>query len=197
MKESTMTTILLRRLATRRAVASMFAAALLCSCALSPGVDAPLKSAKARIEGVYSLQEWHLGGEIARPPRVDGRFLLRDGEVITLLHNRVQEANQITIASYGSYSLDATHFSYRYDDWSVFVQAATATTVSRKPPWDGMRALTVTSESNAVRLRSGDGLQEFLFTPDGLTYSENGRSSVCGGGSSRSSRGRVARLPAS
>lgn len=32
---------------------------------------------------------------------------------------------------------------------------------------------TLISENNAVRLRSVNGLQEFLFTPDGLTYSEN------------------------
>ena len=168
-----MTSISLRGPA-MRAVASVFAATLLCSCALSPAAD-PSKSAKARIEGVYALQEGHLGGEDVRPPRVDGRFFLLDGVVITVLHNRVQEGNQTTVASYGSYLLDATHFSYRYDDASVFVQTATAITVSRKPPWDGMRTFTLMSENNAVRLRSDNGLQDFLFPPDGLTYSENGK----------------------
>ena len=100
-----MTSISLRGPA-MRAVASVFAATLLCSCALSPAAD-PSKSAKARIEGVYALQEWHLGGEVVRAPRVDGRFFLLDGVVITVLHNRVQEGNQTTVASYGSYVLDA------------------------------------------------------------------------------------------
>ena len=169
-----MTTISLCRLAIR-AAASMFAATLLWSCASLPSADASLKSAKARIEGVYSLQEWQLGSEVVRPPSVDGRFLLHDGVVITVLHNRVQETSQTTTASFGSYFLDAARFSYRYDDWSVFVQTAGAITVSRTLPFEGMRVFTVISESNAVRLRSDDGLQEFLFAPDGLTYSENGK----------------------
>jgi hypothetical protein len=158
-----------------RAVAGMFAAALLCSCASSPIGDQSMKSSKARVEGVYSLQEWHLGGEVVRPPRVDGRFFLLDGAVITIIHNRVQEDKQTTFAAYGSYLLDATRFSYRYDDASVFVQTASALTVSRKPPWEGMRSFKLVSEGNAVRLRSDNGLQEFLFSPDGLTYSENGK----------------------
>jgi len=158
-----------------RAVAGMFAAALLCSCASLPVGDQSMKSSKAIMEGVYSLQEWHLGGEVVRPPRVDGRFLLLDGAVITIVHNRVQEAKQITFVAYGSYLLDATRFSYRYDDTSAFVQTASAITVSRKLPWEGMRAFTLIREGNAVRLRSDNGLQEFLFSPDGLTYSENGK----------------------
>jgi hypothetical protein len=154
-----------------RAIRVALAAMLVCSCAV-----APFGSAKARIEGVYSLQEWHLGGEIVRPPLVDGRFLLLDGAVITVLHNKVKEANQTTVASYGSYLLDGTTFSYRYDDTTVLVQTDAAATVSRKVPWEGMRSFALSSESNVVRLRSDNGQQEFLFTPDGLlTYSENGK----------------------
>lgn len=146
-------------------------AMLVCSCAV-----APFGSARARIEGVYSLQEWHLGGEIVRPPLVDGRFVLLDGAVITVLHNKVKEASQTTIASYGSYLLDSATFAYRYDDTTVLVQTDAAATVSRKLPWEGMRTFALSSESNAVRLRSRNGQQEFLFTPDGLlTYSENGK----------------------
>ena len=169
-----MTGISLRR-SPLRATASVLATVLVCSCALAPGADSSLSAVKGRIEGVYSLEEWHLGAEAVRAPRVDGRFMLKDGAVITILHNRVQETSQMTVASYGSYLLDATRFSYRYDDTSVFVQTGAGITVSRKLPWDGMRAFAVLSEGSPVRLRSDNGLQEFLFTPEVLTYSENGK----------------------
>lgn len=65
-----------------RAIASLFVATLLCSCASLPADDPSLKSAKASMEGVYSLQEWHLDGAIAQAPRVDGRFVLLNGAVI-------------------------------------------------------------------------------------------------------------------
>lgn len=148
----------------------------LSSCASnSSTTDSQLGRIKARVEGVYSLDEWQLSAEVARPPRVDGRFMLLNGAVVTLLHNRQSEANQTTVASYGSYSLDAGRFAYRYDDTSVYVQTASGITVSRKLPWEGMRGFAVVAEGNTVRFRSDSGNQEFLFTPDGLTYSENGK----------------------
>ena len=134
-----MTGISLRR-SPLRATASVLATVLVCSCALAPGADSSLSAVKGRIEGVYSLEEWHLGAEAVRAPRVDGRFMLKDGAVITILHNRVQETSQMTVASYGSYLLDATRFSYRYDDTSVFVQTGAGITVSRKLPWGTLAA---------------------------------------------------------
>ena len=149
---------------------------VLSSCASSSmATDSQLSRVKAKLEGVYSLEEWHLAAGAAHPPQVDGRFVLLNGAVITVLHNRVQEANQTTVASYGSYTLDLNRFAYRYVDTSVYVQTASAITVSRKLPWEGMRGFAVVSEGSAVRLRSDTGNQEFLFAGDRLSYSENGR----------------------
>ncbi|MGQ0620747.1 MAG: hypothetical protein ACT4QA_12640 [Panacagrimonas sp.] len=128
-----------------------------------------------KLEGVYSLEEWHLAAGVAHPPQVDGRFVLFNGAVIMLLHHRVQEATQTTVVSYGSYTLDLHRFAYSYVDSSAYVQKASGITVSRKPPWEGMRGFAVVSEGSAVRLRSDTGDQEFLLAGDRLSYSENGR----------------------
>jgi hypothetical protein len=127
------------------------------------------------IEGVYVLKEAHVGDEVVLPPRVSGRFVLRSGVVITILHYRLTDEDQTSTSSFGHYVLDAEHFSYRYDDPMVLRQTKGVNTVSRVPPWDGMRAFKITVENRAVRLQTENAKQELLFSHDGLTYSENGR----------------------
>jgi hypothetical protein len=135
--------------------------------------DSQFTRLKSRVEGAYSLEEWHLATGAAQPPHVTGRFVLLNGSVVTLL--RIQEANQTTVASYGTYALDPNRFTYKYDDTAVYVQTASSITVSNKLPFEGMRGFAVVSEGDAVRFRSDTGSQEFLFTADRLSYSENGK----------------------
>lgn len=131
---------------------------------------------RTKIEGVYALQEWHLGGQAVRPPLVDGRFVLANGTVIFVVHNRSDGANPVTIASYGKYTLDAQRLAYRYDEWAVFEQASSVITAYRNPPWEGMREFSVTASDGGVRLRSANGQQEFWFGADGVaTYTEDGK----------------------
>ena len=42
--------------------------------------------AKAAMEGAWQLEEWHTDSEILRPPQAEGRFSVRDGEVMVLMH---------------------------------------------------------------------------------------------------------------
>ena len=143
--------------------------------ATSVTAESQLTKLKAQVEGVYSLEEWHLATGAAQPPHVAGRFVLLNGTVVTLLRIRIQEANQTTVASYGTYTLDPNRFAYKYDDTAVYAQTASGITVSNKLPFEGLRGFAVVTEDNAVRFRSDTGNQEFLFAADRLSYSENGK----------------------
>jgi hypothetical protein len=137
--------------------------------------DSAIEALQPLVEGMYALQEWHTSGGVFRPPQVEGRFVLLNGALVLVLHNRIQKANQTTVASYGSFVLAATQFSYRYEETSTFTQTPSGITVSPKAPWEGMRSFSASREGDVVRLRAGNGQQEFLFTAEGLTYSENGK----------------------
>jgi hypothetical protein len=130
---------------------------------------------KTLIEGVYTLQEWHAGEEIIRPPAVDGRFVLRDGIVATILKNWSKPDAKVSAANYGRYSLDSSGFSYSYEDATAVTETPSEAKVSHKPIFEGTRSFTVTREANGVRLRRTEGNIEFFFTPELLTYSENGK----------------------
>jgi hypothetical protein len=130
---------------------------------------------KARMGGVYTLEEWHKDGEVFRAPQVEGRFVLLNGMIMTILHNRMQAPNQTTVVLLGRYVLDSTTFSYGYDNTSIFTETPSGTSVSHKPRWEGMRSFAANLEDGVVHLRSESGQWEFMFTAEGLTYSENGK----------------------
>jgi hypothetical protein len=139
-------------------------------CAADPEVEA----LRAMIDGMYALEEWHTDTGVFRPPQVEGRFTALHGAVVLVLHNRISEANQTTNASYGSYVLNAKEFAYRYEAPSVFTQTSTGITVSHKPFWEGLRSFAVSRDGEAVLLRSATG-EEFLFSREGLKYSQQGK----------------------
>ncbi len=131
--------------------------------------------ARSSIEGVYTLEEWHAGEEILRPPAVDGRLVFRDGVVVTILKNLSQSASKVSAATYGRYSLDSSGFSYSYEDATFVTETPSEAKVSHKLLFDGKRSFTVSGDPNGVRLRRTEGNIEFFFTRELLTYSENGK----------------------
>ena len=126
------------------------------------------------IEGVYALEEWHTDGKVLRPPHVEGRFILKNDTVVSLRFNH-EESRQTAATQFGVgvYIIDESAFSYSYDNRALFTQTPTGIFVSGSPGFGGMRRFTVLLEGNTVRLDSGE--QQFLFAPDSLAYSENGK----------------------
>jgi hypothetical protein len=130
---------------------------------------------KTLIEGAYTLQEWHAGEEVIRPPAVDGRLMFRDGVIATILKNWSEPSAKINSANWGRYSLDSSGFSYSYEDATTVIETPTEPKVSHKLIFEGTRSFTVSREADGVRLRRTEGAIEFFFTPELLTYSESGK----------------------
>ena len=127
---------------------------------------------KRAIEGIYALDEWHIQGRTLRPPQVDGRFVLQNGSVVTILLNNSDETNKTSSAQFGVFILDETSFSYRYDTRSSFRQTPGGI-LPGGAGFDGVRKFLVSVDARVVHLKSGQ--QEFIFTPEGMTYSEEGK----------------------
>jgi len=130
---------------------------------------------KARMTGVYVLEEWHKDGKVFGPPQVQGRFILLNGVIMTILDNKMQPPSRVTTVLVGRYELTPEKFSYGYDDGSIVTEEADATKVSHKPLWEGTREFKPGIESDLLWLRQEIGTRELLFTREGLDYSENGK----------------------
>jgi hypothetical protein len=129
---------------------------------------------KGAIEGVYIVDEWNSDGKTFRPPQVEGRVVYLNGVVVAILIDTMQEAKKTYGASFGSYTLTADSFAYKFDTRTVFTQTPDKIDLSRAIPWEGMREFTVKQDGDSVRLQYGEKA-EFLFNPTGFTYSEGGK----------------------
>ena len=138
-------------------------------------VSAQNLEVKAAVEGVYTLDEWHSDGKILRPPQAEGKIVFRDGAVVFILIDNMQDSKRTSVAAFGTYTLHPNSFSYGYDNWSEFTQTPANMTLSRRVPWEGMREFAVKQEDNTVRLQYSGGKAEFVFTPEGMTYSIGGQ----------------------
>ena len=134
-----------------------------------------LDALKARIVGVYTLQEWHLNGQVFRPPTVEGRMVLLNGSIVVVYHNRTRWPTQTTFVAFGKYTLDPDRFGYGYDSTSIVTESPAGSSVSHKALWQGVRSFTISSEHGLLRLRSEGGKQVFLFDRGDVTYYEGGQ----------------------
>ena len=135
---------------------------------------ASITELKAAIEGIYILDEWNIDGQTFRPPAVEGRFVILNGNVMSVLIDTTQASKKTYTTLYGVYSLTSDSFAYKYETRATFIQTPDKISLARAIPWGGMREFTVKQEGNSVHLQSGEKAA-FDFNPDGEIYSEDGK----------------------
>lgn len=98
-------------------VTGRLASTALIACALSAQLPGPAAQTpapadvRAAVEGTWQLEEWHVGGQVLKPPMVDGRWSNHDGAVLFMLHRT--DTSESTMG-YGIYQMDDKTWSYRY-----------------------------------------------------------------------------------
>jgi hypothetical protein len=135
---------------------------------------ASITELKAAIEGIYILDEWNIDGQTFRLPAVEGRFVILNGNVMSVLIDTTQASKKTYTTLYGVYSLTPDSFAYKYETRTTFTQTPDKISLARAIPWEGMREFTVKQEGNSVHLQSGEKAA-FDFNPDGEIYSEGGK----------------------
>jgi opacity protein-like surface antigen len=121
------------------------------------------------MEGVYLLEEHKRDGEVFKPPQVSGRYVILDGAVLWIFHDRTQPSKQTSWVGFGRYTIDGTSFAYRYDEFEVYTQTDAGISVSRKPPWESMRSYSPVPGAGQVRLQHAESKTDFVCSADGLT----------------------------
>ena len=126
---------------------------------------------RAMLEGTWQLDEWHVNGQILRPPQIDGRWSNHDGVVLVIYTRR--DTNQ-TMAGYGTYQMTANSWSYGY----IRTQNSTAPpggtpTVTVNEPNGAMQSFKILREPGKVILEGAAGDRReydntfFTFTQKG------------------------------
>ncbi len=126
---------------------------------------------RALVEGVYALVEWRDGDVVQAPPQVEGRFILKDGLIVTILSNLAAPGGGISVTQYGRFTLDDDRFEYGYDRVANF-QHTREGIVALPMLAPGWRGFAVSILPDTVELATDAAA--FVFTPAGMTYSEQG-----------------------
>ena len=159
---------------------SLFSALILVALLILPlacasiGQKRRLNEVKSKVEATWILEEWHTKGEVVRPPKVDGRFIVHDNACVVILINRADEGTS-SYYTYGKYTLDASTFSMQFDETSFFKESTSGITVSRKLTFDGkMKSFAISMENNKLKMQADDGT-EILVDGDTLIYGSKGK----------------------
>jgi len=159
---------------------SLFSALILVALLILPlacasiGQKRRLNEVKSKVEATWILEEWHMKGEVVRPPKVEGRFIVHDNACVVILLNRAGEATS-SYYTYGKYTLDASTFSMQFNETSFFKESASGITVSHKLTFDGkMKSFAISTENNKLEMRADDGT-EITVDGDTLIYGSKGK----------------------
>ena len=159
---------------------SLFSALILVALLILPlacassGQKRRLNEVKSKVEATWILEEWHMKGEVVRPPKVEGRFIVHDNACVVILLNRAVE-EPWSVYTYGKYTLDASTFSMQFNETSFFKESASGITVSHKLTFDGkMKSFAISTENNKLQMRADDGL-EITADGDTLIYGSKGK----------------------
>ena len=172
--------IMFRSVKTHQRAASRLSTMILITLLMLPlacasiGQKRRLNEVKAKVEATWILEEWHMKGEVVRPPKVDGRFIVHDNACVVILLNRAVE-EPWSYYTYGKYTLDASTFSMQFDETSFFKESTSGITVSRKLTFDGkMKSFAISKENNKLEMRADDGT-EATVDGDTLIYGSKGK----------------------
>ncbi len=125
---------------------------------------------RSALEGTWELVEWHIDGEVFRPPEVGGRWSNNAGVVIATFHRDTAGGFE-SFVGYGTYEMDASNWSYTYERIETArgpsVGDATVNVGSGEP-----RRFTIVREGDAIVLEGTNDRREyadgyFSFMPNG------------------------------
>jgi hypothetical protein len=140
----------------------------------SIGKQPSLKEVKAKVEGTWILEAWHIKGQVATPPKVEARFIVHDNALELLMLNRAGE-KPWSWYGYGKYTLDASTFSMVFDEAAFFIESTSGITVSHKLPWEGMKSFGIGSENNQLHMGPSDDNREMIVDGNTLIYKKDGK----------------------
>jgi hypothetical protein len=139
-------------------------------CLMSNSLNAQTANQEIKkcVEGAFALEEFKKDGVVYRSPQIAGRYVVLDGTVSFIFHDRTQQSTQISYVGFGPYTIDATAYAYHYDDYARYTSSSGGTSVSRQSPWDGMMSFKLVVEQDGIHLRNAEAQVDFQCSPDTL-----------------------------
>jgi hypothetical protein len=128
------------------------------------------------IDGLYTLNEWHRGDIILRPPQVEGRYILSNNNCVLMVSDHSVGNARTTWCNIGIFDVQKDSFSYGWTQCSKFTESPDNVIASHALTFEGTRRFSVVHDGDSIRFKSlTPKLEEFHFLNKTLHYSEEGK----------------------
>ena len=128
------------------------------------------------LEGTWTLEEWHVNGQVMRPPEMTGRWMVYDGIVMAIRH-RNGPGNFESTAAFGEYRITADEWIYGYERSEDTLgpspgEAKMNVRVTRPVP---MQAWKIVRKGATVILERDKSIRWEFNGPDFTLFAPNGQ----------------------
>ena len=124
------------------------------------------------ISGVYEVESWFDGKKLFRYPEVSGRWTFYDGQVISIIHNRINPENYKSSIRWGNGYVKNKKFKYTYTESLNIKGNEKSSKFNNKLTFKGMRIFDVVLNNNEIKMVSKNNNQVWIINEKGMIYND-------------------------
>lgn len=124
------------------------------------------------INGVYEVVSWFDGKKLHNYPTVSGRWTFYEGQVISIIHNRINPDNYKSSVRWGKGEVKDKKFKYTYTESLNIKGNEKFSTFNTKLLFKGMRSFDVDLNNNEIKMVSENKNQVWTINEKGMVYND-------------------------
>ncbi len=124
------------------------------------------------INGMYELESWFDGDKTHKSPEVTGRWTFFDGQVISIIHNRVNPNNYESVVRWGIGDVKEKTFRYTYTDVLNIKGTEKSSSFNTNLPFKNIRSFKVVYKDNEIKMTSENKNQVWTFNEKEMIYND-------------------------
>ena len=124
------------------------------------------------INGVYEVKSWFDGKKLYKYPEVSGRWTFYEGQVISIIHNRINPENHKSSVRWGKGEVKDKKFKYTYTESLNIKGNEKFSTFNAKLLFEGMRSFDVFLNNNEIKMVSKNKNQIWIINEKGMVYND-------------------------
>ena len=124
------------------------------------------------INGVYEIVSWFDGKKLHKYPTVSGRWTFYEGQVISIIHNRINPDNYKSSVRWGKGEIKDKKFKYTYTESLNIKGNEKFSTFNTKLLFEGIRNFDVFLNNNEIKMVSENKNQVWTINEKGMVYND-------------------------
>ena len=131
------------------------------------------RKATQLLSGMYEVVSWHDGTTLHTSPAVVGRWSFIEGNVMCIIHNRVNPDESESAIGWGYGSISDGIFTIAYPEFITTKGSKEGSIIDQSSPFEGERKYKITFTSYGILMKSFEGTQTWEVHKDKMVYTDH------------------------